>query len=266
MSCRVDVEVDPQPERLLADFGAHGHAAFPALAVVVADVDDYPATVAADPQQGVLVAEVALRDLIEAIERFVHRIAQGDDLEALSEEPTHLLLERDVERPVAVVADDGTALVYVFQEGLLVPLFEAKGRVPDEVGDGGVGGVCSEAVGAGSGAGCARGSAVAARGALHAAAARPGAGRWLRPLQVYGVNALLVFVGSGVLARVVGGLISVTTADGAVSLKPWFFDNALSSWAEPKVASLLFALLWVFGWYGVLAALFRRGIVWKVCS
>ena len=108
------------------------------------------------------------------------------------------------------------------------------------------------------------GIAMAALGALHAAAARPGAGRWLRPLQVYGVNALLVFVGSGVLARVVGGLITVTTADGAVSLKTWFFDNALSSWAEPKVASLLFALLWVFGWYGVLAALFRRGIVWKV--
>jgi len=84
------------------------------------------------------------------------------------------------------------------------------------------------------------------------------------PLQVYGVNALLVFVGSGLLGRIVGRLITVDVAGKQVPLQSWLFDTALLSWAEPKVASLLFALLWVSGWYAVLALLFRRGLVWKV--
>jgi predicted acyltransferase len=87
--------------------------------------------------------------------------------------------------------------------------------------------------------------------------------RLAHPLQVYGVNALLVFVGSGLLAKSLR-LVTVTSDGKPMALPKWFFDAALASWAEPKVASLLFALLWVSGWYLVLAVLFRRGIVWKV--
>jgi predicted acyltransferase len=87
--------------------------------------------------------------------------------------------------------------------------------------------------------------------------------RLAHPLQVYGVNALLVFVGSGLLAKTLR--LIVVTCDGKdVTLPKAFFEAALLSWAEPKVASLLFALLWVSGWYAVLAVLFRRGFVWKV--
>jgi predicted acyltransferase len=87
--------------------------------------------------------------------------------------------------------------------------------------------------------------------------------RFAHPLQVYGTNALLVFVGSGLLAKSLR-LVTVTSDGKPVALPKWFFDAALASWAEPKVASLLFALLWVSGWYLVLAVLYRRGIVWKV--
>ena len=87
--------------------------------------------------------------------------------------------------------------------------------------------------------------------------------RLAHPLQVYGVNALLVFVGSGLLAKTLR-LIVVTHHGKDVTLPKAFFEAALLSWAEPKVASLLFALLWVSGWYAVLALLFRRGFVWKV--
>jgi len=87
-------------------------------------------------------------------------------------------------------------------------------------------------------------------------------GTWL---QIYGVNALLVFVGSGVLARIVGRMWKVTTDTGdVVSAKEWFFQNALLSWLPPRAASLAFALLWVAVWFTVLSRLFRRGIVWKV--
>ena len=91
--------------------------------------------------------------------------------------------------------------------------------------------------------------------------ARP---RLAYPLQVYGTNALLVFVGSGLLGRLVGSLLTVETTAGATSWKSWFFAAGLEPLAPPKVASLLFALLWVVGWFLVLRALFRRGVVWRV--
>ena len=84
------------------------------------------------------------------------------------------------------------------------------------------------------------------------------------PLQVYGVNALLVFVGSGLVGRIVGSLWTVTEGGKAVSVKEWFFATVLLPIGDPMVASLCFSLLWIVGWYVVLAALYRRGIVWKV--
>ena len=102
-------------------------------------------------------------------------------------------------------------------------------------------------------------------GCFHQAFAVWGWRRLAHPLQVYGVNALLVFVGSAILGRLVGSLITVTGADGkVVALKEWVFQAAFASWAAPKVASLLFAVAWITGWYAVLAPLYRRGIVWKV--
>jgi predicted acyltransferase len=84
------------------------------------------------------------------------------------------------------------------------------------------------------------------------------------PLQVYGVNALLVFVGSGLVGRIVGSLWTVAVDGKQVAVKEWFFRTCLLPIGDPKLASLLFAMLWILGWYAVLAQLYRRGIVWKV--
>ena len=83
--------------------------------------------------------------------------------------------------------------------------------------------------------------------------------RLARPLVVYGRNALLVFVGSALLGRSLR-LITV----GGVSVSDWCYQRVLANWADPYVASLLYALLWVSGWYLVLAWLYRRGVVWKL--
>lgn len=89
--------------------------------------------------------------------------------------------------------------------------------------------------------------------------------KWARPLQVYGVNALLVFVGSGLLGRVVGSLWTVTEDGRSIAVKEWFFRHVLlGPIGDPKLASLAFGGLWILGWYAVLAWLFRRGLVWKV--
>ena len=91
-----------------------------------------------------------------------------------------------------------------------------------------------------------------------------GHARFARPLLVYGRNALLVFVGSAVLARTIGRLVFVDAGPPAVSLQKWIFTNGFANWLEPHMASLGFALAWVAGWYVVLAVLYRRGIIWRV--
>jgi predicted acyltransferase len=87
--------------------------------------------------------------------------------------------------------------------------------------------------------------------------------RLARPLEVYGTNALLVFVGSGLVGRLIGSLLTIEVDGRAVSWKSWFFTTALEPIAPAKAASLLFALLWIAGWFLVLRALFRRGLVWR---
>lgn len=97
-----------------------------------------------------------------------------------------------------------------------------------------------------------------------AAVLRPGLLRLAYPLRVYGQNALLVFVGSGLLGRITGSLIRFEVGGREVSLKTWFFENALLPVADPKLASLLFAGLWVGVWFLVLRWLYRRNLIWRV--
>lgn len=89
--------------------------------------------------------------------------------------------------------------------------------------------------------------------------------RWARPLQVYGQNALLVFVGSALLARIVGSVWTIDVDGKMVSVKTWFFRECLlAPIGDPHLASLAFGVVWVLGWYAVLAWLYRRNIVWRV--
>lgn len=82
---------------------------------------------------------------------------------------------------------------------------------------------------------------------------------WTKPLIPFGVNPLVAFVGSGVMAR----LLSIIKVDG-VSLQLVTY-RALSQYVDPPVvASLLWALLFVTIWWAILAVLHRRGIVLKV--
>jgi predicted acyltransferase len=84
--------------------------------------------------------------------------------------------------------------------------------------------------------------------------------RWLpaKPFVVFGVNPLLAFVGSGVMARLLG-LIKI----GGVTLHALSYRPFKALFA-PHVASLLWALAFVALWYGILWLFYRRGIVLKV--
>lgn len=91
--------------------------------------------------------------------------------------------------------------------------------------------------------------------------------KWHRiayPLHVYGVNALLVFVGSGILGRIVWRLIKFDVDGKSTSPGNWFFETVLLPIGDPKLASLLFALLWILAWFLVLRVLHKRNLIWKV--
>jgi len=76
---------------------------------------------------------------------------------------------------------------------------------------------------------------------------------------IYGVNAIALYVGSGVLART----LAYVQIDG-VPLKQLLHGHLFASWLPPYVASLAYAVTWVGGWFVVLYWMYRRRLFIKV--
>ena len=81
------------------------------------------------------------------------------------------------------------------------------------------------------------------------------------PLQIYGVNALTVFVMSGLVGRL---LVEIKVGAESVPLKSWLYENLLRSWFADKNASLAYAIGWVLCWFVVLAIMYRKNWIIKV--
>jgi predicted acyltransferase len=87
---------------------------------------------------------------------------------------------------------------------------------------------------------------------------------WTRPFVIYGMNPILAFVGSGVMARIIYSLIKVNYQGKSVPLQSAIYQAGFASWLEPKNASLAFALSYVLFWYVVVYVLYRKQIFLKV--
>ena len=87
---------------------------------------------------------------------------------------------------------------------------------------------------------------------------------WVRPFVVYGVNPMVAFVGSGVMARLIYSIIKVPYDGQSVALQAAIYRGAFASWLSPMNASLAFAVTFVLFWYVILDQLYRRNIVFKV--
>jgi len=91
--------------------------------------------------------------------------------------------------------------------------------------------------------------------------------KWTKPLMPFGMNPMIAFVGSGLMARTIYTLWKVESEQTGkyITLQAAVYGKFFSSWiAEPKLASFLFAVTFVGLWWGILALLLKRGIVWKV--
>ena len=88
---------------------------------------------------------------------------------------------------------------------------------------------------------------------------------WTNPFVVYGVNPLVAFVGSGLMARLIDSLIKVTVHGERMSLHQASFQLLFASWIpSEKFASLVWGLCFVAFWWGILAILYRRRIFLRV--
>ncbi|MBD2436794.1 acyltransferase family protein [Nostoc sp. FACHB-110] len=83
--------------------------------------------------------------------------------------------------------------------------------------------------------------------------------KWGLPLEVMGLNAIFLFVGSGILSRIL-----IKTYIGSTTTYTWIYENLFRPWAGALNGSLLFALVMVLLWWIILYVMYRRRWFWKI--
>jgi predicted acyltransferase len=84
--------------------------------------------------------------------------------------------------------------------------------------------------------------------------------RWAKPFEVFGLNAIALYVVADLLAELLG----FVKLGGEASLGGWIYDHLFSSWASPNNASLAFAICFVLVCLGLMWILYRRKIFLKI--
>lgn len=88
--------------------------------------------------------------------------------------------------------------------------------------------------------------------------------RWAKPFVIFGVNALALFVFSGIMARLMG-MIKLAGPEGKeVTLQQWIFNNIYLAVWSPINASLAYAISFILFWLFLMWLLYRRRIFIKV--
>jgi predicted acyltransferase len=87
---------------------------------------------------------------------------------------------------------------------------------------------------------------------------------WTKFFVIYGMNPIVAFVGSGILARLLYSILKVDYQGRRVSVVEAIYRTFVAWGLEPVNASLAFALSFVLLWFGILWVLYRRKIFLKV--
>jgi len=88
--------------------------------------------------------------------------------------------------------------------------------------------------------------------------------RWTTPAVVFGMNPLIAFLGSGMMARGIYTLITVDMNGERIPIQKLIYERGFHSWLDARNASLLFAITFVFLWALLLWGLYRKRIFLKV--
>lgn len=84
---------------------------------------------------------------------------------------------------------------------------------------------------------------------------------WATPALVFGANPLTAFVGSGLMARIIGR-VQVAGSEGPISVQQWLYRTLFAGWAGPLNGSLAYAVVFVLVWLAILWPVYRAG--WRV--
>jgi predicted acyltransferase len=87
---------------------------------------------------------------------------------------------------------------------------------------------------------------------------------WTKPFVIYGVNPMVAFVGSGLMARLTDSLIKVNVGGKPTSLHQASYELFYEPFFEPRFASLLWALSFVVLWLGILTIFYRKRWILRV--
>lgn len=87
---------------------------------------------------------------------------------------------------------------------------------------------------------------------------------WTRPFVIYGVNPMVAFLGSGLMARLIGSLIKVDVGGKTLSLQAASYQLFYEPYFAPKFASLLWAISFVGVWLAILWVFYRKNWILKV--
>jgi predicted acyltransferase len=87
---------------------------------------------------------------------------------------------------------------------------------------------------------------------------------WTRFFVVFGVNPMIAFVGSGMMAKLIYSIIVIPYEGARAPIQRVVFERLYLPWLDPRNASLLFAITFVLVWAAILTALHRRRIHFKV--
>jgi predicted acyltransferase len=89
--------------------------------------------------------------------------------------------------------------------------------------------------------------------------------RWTFPFVIYGINPMLAFLGSGVMARAIASLWTWPTESGTrLSAQGFLYRTLYASWLPPREASFAYAVSFVTLWFLMLWVAWKRGFVLKV--
>ncbi len=88
---------------------------------------------------------------------------------------------------------------------------------------------------------------------------------WTGPFVIFGVNALALFVGTGMMGRLLNSIPAGTDAAGQpVSLKTSLFNTVFAPLSSPMNASLMYAVCFIGVWLFLMWLLYRKKIFIKV--
>lgn len=89
--------------------------------------------------------------------------------------------------------------------------------------------------------------------------------KWTKPFEIFGVNALALFVGSAILARIMIYIFRWTGEDGkTVHSQQWVYKTFFEPLASPINASLIYAICYIGLWLFLMWLLYRKKIYIKV--